>query len=71
MSARLLEIKQEREPALDKDGESAEDDEILDVSAFLVHIQGMKPSADHSRHLQQQLIDLHVKVLIVYHRLSV
>jgi hypothetical protein len=40
----LLEIKQERELALDKDGESVEHDEILDVSAFFVRIQGIKPA---------------------------
>jgi len=40
MSATAIEIRQERESALDKDGESAEDDEILDVSTFLVRIQG-------------------------------
>jgi len=36
MSATLLDIKQGRELAINKDGESAEDDEILDVSAFSV-----------------------------------
>jgi hypothetical protein len=46
MSATSLEITPERELALDKDEESAEDDEILDVSAVLVHIQGMKSNAD-------------------------
>jgi hypothetical protein len=69
MSATSLEIKQERELALDKDEESAEDDETLDVSAYSVRIQGMIPSADHSRHLQQPVPYLHVKVLIVRHRL--
>jgi len=48
MSATSLEIRQRMELALSKDGESAEDDEILDVSAFLVRIKGMKPGADHS-----------------------
>jgi hypothetical protein len=33
-----LEIKQERKLAIDKDGDSAEDGEILDVSAFLVRM---------------------------------
>jgi len=48
MSGTSLEIQQERGLTLDKDEESAEDDEILDVGAFLVCIQGMRPSADHS-----------------------
>jgi len=69
MSTTSLEIKHERELALDTEGESTEDDEMLDVSAFFVRRQGMKPSADHSHHLQQQLTDLHVKVLILRHRL--
>jgi hypothetical protein len=45
MSATSLEIKQPMELALAKDGQSAEDDEILDVSAFLVRIKGMKGPA--------------------------
>jgi len=48
MSATSLEVKQQRELALDTDEESAEDDEILDVGAFLVRIQGMEPSAVHT-----------------------
>ena len=47
-SATSLEITPERELTLDKDGESAEDDEILDVSAVLVRIPGMKSNADRS-----------------------
>jgi hypothetical protein len=47
MFAISLEIKRASE-LLDKDGESAKDDEILDVSAFLVRIQCMKPSTNHS-----------------------
>ena len=47
MLAISLEIKRASE-LLDKDGESAEDDEILDVSAFLVRIQCVKPNTDHS-----------------------
>ena len=42
-----LEIKQERELALDKDEEIAEDHEIRDVSALFIRIKGMEP-ADHS-----------------------
>jgi len=48
IAATLQEIKQGGELPLDKDGESAGDDEILDVSTFLIRIQGMKSSADHS-----------------------
>jgi len=48
MSATSLDINQMRELPLDKDGESAENDEILHVSAFFIRIQGMKPTADHS-----------------------
>jgi len=44
MSGTSLEIKQERELALDEDAESTEDDEILDVGAFLVRMQGMSPA---------------------------
>jgi len=47
MAATLLEIKQGRELSLDKDGESAGEDEILNVSAFLIRIEGMSSSADH------------------------
>jgi hypothetical protein len=45
MSTTSLEIKQERELALHKDEESAQDDEILDVGAFLVRSQAVKHSA--------------------------
>jgi hypothetical protein len=48
MSATSLEINQVRERSLDKDGESAENDEIIHVSAFFVRTQDMKPTADHS-----------------------
>jgi len=44
----LPEIRQERDLSLDIDGKYAEDDEILDVSAFLVRIEGIKPGTDHS-----------------------
>ena len=48
ISVTSQEIEQGRELALDNDGESAVDDEILDVSPFCVRILGMKRSADHS-----------------------
>ena len=47
ISVTSQEITHGREQALDSDSESAKDDEILEVSAFLVRIQGMKPGAYH------------------------